>query len=139
MNIKQLDRGVAALTSVANAVYEWAEDAALKLNASKTKAIICGSRDFVNDIPQDLPRIEVSVIPFPYVDQAEILGVIIINNTDIFASKSSPLIFKIDDARGVETTSRAFLVRRFNVDRSGLLPLTLTAPCRRVSTQNLDL
>ena len=42
VDVKQLERGVAALTSVTNRVYEWAGDAALKLNASKTKAIICG-------------------------------------------------------------------------------------------------
>ena len=68
MDIKQLERGIAALTSVANRAYEWAGDAALNLNASKIKAIICGSRDFVNGIPQDLPRIEVGGIPIPYVD-----------------------------------------------------------------------
>ena len=45
MNIMQLERGVAALTSVANRVYEWAGDAAIKLNASKTKAIICTYRE----------------------------------------------------------------------------------------------
>ena len=77
VDLDQLERGVADLTSVANGVYEWAGDAALKLNASKTKAIICGSRDFVNRIPQDLPRIEVSGIPIPYVGQVENLGVII--------------------------------------------------------------
>ena len=77
MDIKQLERDVAALTSVANRVYEWAGDAALKLNASKTKAIICRSRDFVNGIPQDLPRIEVGGILIPYVDQVENIGVII--------------------------------------------------------------
>ena len=38
----QLESGVAALTRVANRVYEWARAAALKLNASKTKAMICG-------------------------------------------------------------------------------------------------
>ena len=43
----------------------------------RPKAIICGSRDFVNRIPQDLPRIEVSGIPIPYVYQVESLGVII--------------------------------------------------------------
>ena len=51
--------------------------AALKLNASKTKAIICGYRYFVGKIPQELPRIEVNGIPIPYVDQVENLGVII--------------------------------------------------------------
>ena len=49
--------------------------AALKLNASKTKAIICGYREFVDRIPHDLPRIEVSGIPVPYVETAENLGV----------------------------------------------------------------
>ena len=49
--------------------------AALKLNASKTKAIICGYREFVQRIPHDLPRIEVSGIPVPYVKTAENLGV----------------------------------------------------------------
>ena len=77
MDSKQLQRGVAALISVANRVYEWAGDAALKLNASKTKAIICTSREFVNGISQNLPRIEVSGIPIPYVDQFENLRVII--------------------------------------------------------------
>ena len=76
-SIDQLGRGVAALTSVANGVYEWAGNAALKLNASKTKAIICGSSGFVDRIPHDLPRIEVSGIPIPYVDQVENLGVTI--------------------------------------------------------------
>ena len=77
VDLDQLERGVAALTSVANRVYKWAGDAALKLNASKTKAIICGSRNFVNRIPHDLPRIEVSGIPIPYVGQVENLGFII--------------------------------------------------------------
>ena len=44
VDIKQLERGFAAQTSVANKVYEWAGNAALKLNASMSKAIICGSR-----------------------------------------------------------------------------------------------
>ena len=65
MNIDQLESAVAALTSVANRVYEWAGAAALKLNASKTKAMICGSRDFVDKIPHDLPCIEVSCISVP--------------------------------------------------------------------------
>ena len=42
VSIDQLESGVAALTRVTNRVYEWAGSAALKLNASKTKAIICG-------------------------------------------------------------------------------------------------
>ena len=58
-------------------MYEWAGSAALKLNASKTKAIICGYREFVDRIPHDLPRIEVSGIPVPYVETAENLGVTI--------------------------------------------------------------
>ena len=77
MDIKQIERDVAALTSVANRVYEWAGVAALKLNASKIKAIIYGYRYFVDKIPQKLPRIEVSGISIPYLDQVEKLGVII--------------------------------------------------------------
>ena len=50
VDIDQLERGVAALTDVANRVYEWAGNAALKLNASDTKAIICGYRDNVDRI-----------------------------------------------------------------------------------------
>ena len=67
-------------------MYYWAGDATLKLNASETKAIICGSRDFVNRIPQELPRIEVGGIPIPYVDQVENLVVIIDSK---FTSKPS--------------------------------------------------
>ena len=37
--------------------------------------MICGSREFVGRIPPDLPRIEVSGIPVPYVETAENLGV----------------------------------------------------------------
>ena len=44
MCIDQLEYGVAALTRVANSVYEWARGGALVLNASKTKSIICGYR-----------------------------------------------------------------------------------------------
>ena len=77
VSINQLESGIAALTRVANRVYEWAGAAALKLNASKTKAMMCGSRDFVDRIPHDLLRIEVSGIPIPYVGQVENLGVII--------------------------------------------------------------
>ena len=77
MGIDKLERGVATLTSVANREYEWAGDATLKLNASNTKAIICGSRDFVDRIPHDLPRIEVSGISIPYVDLVENLRVVI--------------------------------------------------------------
>ena len=75
VSIKQLESRVAALTRVANWVYEWAGAAALKLNASKTKAMICGSKDFVDRIPHDLPRIEVSGIFVPLVETAETLGV----------------------------------------------------------------
>ena len=67
MICNELESGVAALTRVANRVYEWARAAALKLNASKTKAMICGYRAFVDSIPHDLPRIEVNGIPVPYV------------------------------------------------------------------------
>ena len=75
MSINELESGVAALIRVANRVYEWAGAAALKLNTSKTTAIICGSRDIVNRIPHDLPRIQVSGIPVPYVETAKNLGV----------------------------------------------------------------
>ena len=58
-------------------VYEWAGAATLKLNAYKTKAMICDSRDFVNRIPHDLPHIEMSDIPVPCVETAENMGVTI--------------------------------------------------------------
>ena len=75
MKIDQLESEVAAPTRVANRVYEWARASALKLNASKTKAMICGYRAFVDSIPHDLPRIEVSGMPVSYVETAENLGV----------------------------------------------------------------
>ena len=75
MSSNQLESEVAALTRVANRVYEWAGAAALKLNGSKTKAMICGSREFVGRIPPDLPRIEVCGIPVPYVETAKNLDV----------------------------------------------------------------
>ena len=62
---------------MANRVYEWAGAADLKLNASKTKAMICGYRAFVDSIPHDLPRIEVSGIHVLYVETAENLSVTI--------------------------------------------------------------
>ena len=76
-SIDQLEYAVAALSRVANRVLEWAGNAALKLNALKTKAIICGYRDFVNRIPLDLSRIVVDGISIPYVYSVENLGVII--------------------------------------------------------------
>ena len=54
-----------------------AGSAALKLNASMTKAMICEYRAFVGRIPPDLPRIEVGGIPVLYVETAENLGVTI--------------------------------------------------------------
>ena len=75
VSIDQLASGAAALTRVANGIYECAGADALKLNASKNKAMICGSRDFVRRIPPDLPHNEVSCIPVPYVETAENLGV----------------------------------------------------------------
>ena len=75
VSINQLEYGVAALTRVANSVYEWARGAALVLNASKTKSIICGYRDFIDRIPPDLSRILVSGTPVPYVDTVDNLGV----------------------------------------------------------------
>ena len=66
VSIDQLESGVAALTRVANRVYEWAGSAALKLNA-----IIWGYREFVDRSPHDFPRIEVSGIPVPYVEIAD--------------------------------------------------------------------
>ena len=74
VDIDQLERGVAALIDVANRVYGWAGNAALKLNPSKTKAIICGYRYFVGKILKELPRIQVNGIPIPYVDQDKKLG-----------------------------------------------------------------
>ena len=62
---------------MANRTYEWAGAAALKLNASKTKAMICGYRAFVDSIFHDLPRIEVSGISVPCVETAENLNVTI--------------------------------------------------------------
>ena len=53
VDVDQLGRGVAALTRVADKVYEWAGAAALKLNASNTKAKICGYRAFVDSISHD--------------------------------------------------------------------------------------
>ena len=79
--IDQLENRVAALTGVANRVYKWSGAAALKLNASKTKAMLCGSRDFVDRIPHDLSRIEVSGIPVPYVETAENLGVTAVSHS----------------------------------------------------------
>ena len=75
VSIDQLESAVAALTRVANRVYEWAGAATLKLIASKTTGMICGSRYFVGRIPPDLLRIEVSGIPVPYVETAKNLGV----------------------------------------------------------------
>ena len=77
LDFSDLSSDVSDMQGVANRVYEWAGNAAFKLNASKTKAIICGYRYFVDKIPQELPRIEVSGIFIPYVDQVENLGVII--------------------------------------------------------------
>ena len=65
MGINQLESGVAALTKVANRVYEWVGASDLKLIASKTKAMICGTRDIVVKISHDLSRFEVSGIPVP--------------------------------------------------------------------------
>ena len=48
---------------------------ALKLNVSKTKAMICDSRDFVDRIPHDLLRIKMSGIPVRHVETAENVGV----------------------------------------------------------------
>ena len=62
--IDQLENGVAALA------------AALKFNASKTKAMIW---DFIERIPHDLPRTEVSGIHVPYVGTAENLSHIKLN------------------------------------------------------------
>ena len=73
--IDQLESRVAALTRVANRVYDLAGSAALKLNTSKTKAMICGYKAFVDSIPHDLPRIKVNGIPVSYVETAENLGV----------------------------------------------------------------
>ena len=47
VSINQLESGGAALSRVANRAYVLAEAAALKLDASKTKTIICGSKEFV--------------------------------------------------------------------------------------------
>ena len=79
MNIYQLESGAAVLTRVANRVYKWAKAAALKLNSFKTKAMICRYRDFVDRIPHDLPRIEVSGTFVPYVETAKNLGVMIVS------------------------------------------------------------
>ena len=77
VSIDQLERGVAALKSLSNRVYKRAVYAALKLNASKTKALICGFRDFVGRIPHGFPRNEVSGILILHVDEVEKLKVII--------------------------------------------------------------
>ena len=76
MSTDQFERGVAALTDVVNRVYEWG-NAAIKLNASKSNALICENKDFVDRIQHDLPCIEMSDIPISYVDQVETLEILI--------------------------------------------------------------
>ena len=77
VSIDQLEYSIAALSRVADGVFEWSESAALKLNALKTKSIICGSRDFVNRIQDDISRIVLNGISIPYVDTVDNLGVVL--------------------------------------------------------------
>ena len=52
-SIDKLEYAVAALSRLTDEVFEWTGNAALKLNALKTKTIICGYRDFVDRILLD--------------------------------------------------------------------------------------
>ena len=72
----ELENGIATLSRAASIISRWANSIGLKLNASKTKAMMFGSRKNINDIPNDLPCPNLDGVSIPFVDKATNLGVI---------------------------------------------------------------
>ena len=78
-NKDNIQEGITRLTSAAGAVAEWSVGSGLRLNARKTKAIIFGSKNSINDISSlDLPGIVMrtgELIPFS--SEVTSLGIIL--------------------------------------------------------------
>ena len=72
----ELENGVATLSRAASVISQWASSIGLKLNASKTKAMIFGSSRNINDLPNTLSCPVMDGVSIPFVDEATNLGVI---------------------------------------------------------------
>ena len=73
----ELDRGIDLIAHDVGVIARFAADNGLKLNLTKSKAIILGSRAFVSRIDLSvLPRISTGGIALPFVSEARNLGVV---------------------------------------------------------------
>ena len=72
----ELENGIATLSRAASTISGWAYSIGLKLNASKTKAMIFGTPRNVNELPNDLPCPSLDGVSISFVDKATNLGVI---------------------------------------------------------------
>ena len=77
----ELDRGIDLVAHDVGVIARFAADNGLKLNLTKSKAIILGSRAFVSRIDLSvLPRISTGGIAIPFVSEARNLGVVMSSN-----------------------------------------------------------
>ena len=77
----ELDRGIDLMAHDVGVIARFAADNGLKLNLTKSKAIILGSRAFVSRIDLTvLPRISTGGIALPFVSEARNLGVVMSSN-----------------------------------------------------------
>lgn len=72
-----INQGLQLVSKDVDAIYNYSKDNCLKLNISKTKILLLGSRRFLSEIDlSSLPPVLVDGIPIPFVTKARNLGVI---------------------------------------------------------------
>ena len=77
----ELDRGINLIAHDVGVIARYASDNGLKLNLTKSKAIILGSRAFVSRLDiSTLPRITVDRTALPFVSEVRHLGVVMSSN-----------------------------------------------------------
>ena len=93
-----LQEGLDALTAAAERVSAWAETNGLRLNASKTKAIIFGSKHAVKQVKAlNLPGISMGGEVIPFSDEVLSLGVVL-QNTLSWKSQIANITRKVNKA-----------------------------------------
>ncbi|XP_077258283.1 uncharacterized protein LOC143895191 [Temnothorax americanus] len=80
-SLADIERGLELVTRDANAIFTYAEANGLKLNPSKSKVIIFGSRANISNIDlSQLMPVVVNGAPIPFVSEVRNLGVILTSN-----------------------------------------------------------
>lgn len=97
-----IKQGLQLVSTDVNAIHKYSEENCLKLNISKTKILLLGSRRFLSEIDlASLPPISVNDVTIPYVTKARNLGIIFSsdlswnNHISFVSSKVHGVLYKL--------------------------------------------